>query len=80
MAELPARLGGFGTTSAIVPPDWDVNSERRIVVRQPGLVMALRFCFDKLWAGAVVVPGLGEKPRAGATTTRALLLERMAPL
>ncbi|MDQ6687569.1 MAG: helix-turn-helix domain-containing protein [Actinomycetota bacterium] len=78
VAELPARLVVFGTTSAIVPLDWDVNGERRIVVRQPGLVKALRFCFDTLWAGAVVVPGPGEPRGAGPTTTRALLLERMA--
>jgi hypothetical protein len=77
VAHLPARIVVFGTTAAMVPQDWGINNERRVVVRQPALVAALGFLFEQMWERGVVVPGMpgGEWSPAAART---LLLDRMS--
>lgn len=55
--EVPTRLAVIGNR-ALVPEPPGLASERRLVVRQPGLVEMLAAYFEVLWDRAVAVPAL----------------------
>ena len=74
---LPPRLGHTlpaGEESQLVT--IRLPTERRLVIRQPGLVEALTLMFEGLWEKAMSVPGLDPLPGVeGASAQRLLLLE-----
>lgn len=78
VAELPARLGVFGRSAALVPEQWGGGGDRLILVRQPAMVSALGELFARIWDRAVVVPGSAHAHATGAGAGRALLLEQLA--
>jgi hypothetical protein len=55
--EVPTRLAVIGNR-AMVPDPPGLASERRLVLRQPGLVEMLTSYFELLWDRAVAVPAL----------------------
>jgi hypothetical protein len=55
--EVPTRLAVIGNR-AMVPDPPGLSAERRLVVRQPGLVEMLVNYFEALWERAVAVPAL----------------------
>lgn len=57
--EVPTRLAVIGSR-AMVPDPVGLTSERRLVVRQPGIVEMFRAYFEVLWEHAVAVPALGR--------------------
>ncbi len=61
--EVPTRLAIIGNR-ALLPDPPGLASERRLVVRQPGLVEMMTDYFESLWERAVVLPPLdrGEVP------------------
>ena len=76
LAEVPCRLAITGTAAALMSEDFGMPTERRLVIRQPGLVEALTLMFEGLWEKAMSVPGLDPQPDAeGASDQRLLLLE-----
>ena len=76
LAEVPCRLAITGTAAALMSEEFGLPTERRLVIRQPGLVEALTLMFEGLWEKAMSVPGLDPQPDAeGASDQRLLLLE-----
>ena len=76
LAEVPCRLAITGTAAALMSEDFGLPTERRLVIRQPGLVEALTLMFEGLWEKAMSVPGLDAQPDVeGASDQRLLLLE-----
>ncbi len=76
LAEVPCRLAITGTAAALMSEDFGLPTERRLVIRQPGLVAALTLMFEGLWEKAMSVPGLDAQPDAeGASDQRLLLIE-----
>lgn len=57
LPSVPTRLAIVAGAGALTPELWDVHNERRIVVREPGLVAGLVAYFEELWDRAVVLPG-----------------------
>jgi hypothetical protein len=55
--EVPTRLAIVGGR-AVLPDPPGVGIERRVAVRQPGLVEMLTRYFDELWNRAIAVPAL----------------------
>jgi len=53
----PTRLIVFGGQAALIPVEWGRVPTRRVVVRTPGVVEAMRHLFDVLWRQAVPLPG-----------------------
>lgn len=76
LAEVPCRLAITGTAAALMSEDFGMPTERRLVIRQSGLVEALTLMFEGLWEKAMSVPGLDAQPDPeGASDQRLLLLE-----
>lgn len=80
LATVPSRLGIFGETAALLPERWGVTErERRLVVRQRALVLALRQLFEGMWERAIPVPGLDSQADQGLRAgDRRLLLAQLA--
>lgn len=78
LAEVPCRLAIMGTAAAMVTEEFGVPTERRLVVRQPGLVQSLRLMFEGLWEKAMAVPGLEGQLAAGGSGDEGLLLTQLA--
>lgn len=76
LPELPTRLLIIGSTHAILPEPLGSADEPRSLVRQKGLVEALRLWFEMLWERAAPVEGLERgEPRPDL---RRFLLQQMA--
>ncbi|GAB2865400.1 helix-turn-helix domain-containing protein [Nocardioides pacificus] len=75
-AEVPTRLVVLGASYALVPETLGIVSERRLLIRQGGLVRGLAGLFELLWDRAATVPGLehGE----ARPDLRRLLLQLLA--
>jgi DNA-binding CsgD family transcriptional regulator len=59
----PSRLMVFGVQAALVPVEWGGSSPaRRVIVRTPGVVDALRVLFEVLWRQSAQLP---DTPPAG---------------
>jgi DNA-binding CsgD family transcriptional regulator len=52
-----SRLMVFGVQAALVPVEWGSSPTRRVIVRTPGVVDALRQLFEVLWRQGSPVPG-----------------------
>ena len=78
LAEVPCRLVITGTAAALMSEDFGVPTERRLVIRQPGLVEALTLMFEGLWEKAMSVPGLDAQPYADGASDRRLLVAELA--
>ena len=75
LPELPTRLLVVGDTHAVVPEPLGLADLPLAVVRQRGVVEAMRSWFDELW-GRAAVPALdGVEPRVDL---RRFLLEQLA--
>ena len=61
----PTRLIVFGGQAALMPVEWGRVPTRRVVVRTPGVVEAMRHLFDVLWRQAVPLPG-SDTPGVGS--------------
>jgi hypothetical protein len=72
---VPARISVMGRTSAVLSDRWGAGSARRLVVREPALVVALSALFDHLWERAMAVPGMDVGFDPGAQ--RRLLLHQL---
>jgi DNA-binding CsgD family transcriptional regulator len=53
----PLRLMVFGVQAALVPVEWGSSPVRRVIVRTPGVVDALRLLFEVLWRQGAPMPG-----------------------
>ena len=53
----PGRLMVFGVQAAVVPVEWGSSPARRVIVRTPGVVDALRVLFEALWRQGSPLPG-----------------------
>jgi DNA-binding CsgD family transcriptional regulator len=53
----PLRLMLFGVQAALVPVEWGSSPVRRVIVRTPGVVDALRLLFEVLWRQGAPMPG-----------------------
>lgn len=53
----PSRLMVFGVQAALVPVEWGRSPVRRVIVRTPGVVDALRLLFEVLWRQGTPMPG-----------------------
>jgi DNA-binding CsgD family transcriptional regulator len=53
----PTRLMIFGVQAALVPAEWGSSPGRRVIVRTPGVVDALRLLFEVLWRQGTPLPG-----------------------
>jgi len=51
------RLMLFGVQAALVPVEWGSSPVRRVIVRTPGVVDALRLLFEVLWRQGAPMPG-----------------------
>lgn len=71
--EVPTRLAVIGNR-AMVPDPPGLASERRLILRQPGLVEMLVSYFELLWDRAVAVPAL-ERGRATPDLDELLLAQ-----
>ena len=81
IAEVPSRLAIVGEAGALLPAEWGSTDDRRLVVREPGLLTALTVLFDELWDRAIVVPGVGIAPdpvAISATMARTMLLRQLS--
>lgn len=61
LPELGTALVLCGTAAAMTTARWGSTAGARVIVRQGGLVSALRELFDAMWKRAVVPAGLGEE-------------------
>ncbi|WP_067441734.1 helix-turn-helix domain-containing protein [Nocardioides jensenii] len=73
VADLPSRMAVVADVGALIPEEWGIVNERRLLLRQPAMMAALATLFEELWARAVVVPG-GRT----ADLNRRMLLEQLA--
>lgn len=74
--DVVTRLAIVGPERALVPEPLGRGSSRRLVLRQPSLVMILQSWFDQMWDRADVVRGLDAgRPRPDM---RRMLLTQMA--
>lgn len=79
LAAVPARMGVFGTSAAVIHEHWRAGSGRLLVMRHPAMVEMATMLFDLLWERAVTVPGLeGAMLPAERAAARRLLLEELA--
>ncbi|HSK27841.1 MAG TPA: helix-turn-helix transcriptional regulator [Jiangellales bacterium] len=70
----PSRMAVFGDSVALVPVDWGRTPSRRVVVRTPGVVDALRCLFDTIWRHAVPLPDVGAATESPAAASDQVLL------
>jgi DNA-binding CsgD family transcriptional regulator len=61
----PTRLIVFGSQAALIPVEWGRQPTRRVVVRTPGVVEAMRHFFDILWRQAAPLPGSDDTRHLG---------------
>jgi DNA-binding Lrp family transcriptional regulator len=74
LAEVPCRLVVMGSSAALIPEEFGVPTERRLVIRQHSLIGSLTLLFESLWEKAMAVPGLdGQRYDEGASDQRLLL-------
>ena len=79
LAEVPSRLLVLGATAALVPEEFGQPGDRRLVIRQSGLVGSLTLLFECLWESAMAVPGLGGgRPDGDTSSEQKLLLGQLA--
>lgn len=79
LAEVPGRIAIMGTEAALIPEEFAANTDRRLVIRQPGMVTALRLLFESMWARAMAVPGLDDhRHDEERGSDRRLLLDQLA--
>jgi DNA-binding CsgD family transcriptional regulator len=78
LAEVPFRLVVMGRSVAATAQSDDVAEDRRLVIRQPALVQALRLLFEGLWDKAMAVPGLDGQRYDRGTRGQRLLLNQLA--
>lgn len=76
VAEVPSRLMILGSGLALLPENLGFSVDRRLIVRQPGLVRALTSLFEQLWDRAAAVPDLDRG--AARPDLRRVLLEQLA--
>jgi len=76
--EVPARLALFGHTMALMQESFGLNSSRRLVVREPGLLDAVQALFDLYWERAIDVPGLQNPQAERRRVMQQLLLQQLA--
>lgn len=77
MTRPPSRLIVFGQQAALVPVEWGSTPLRRVVVRTPGVVVAMGLLFDLLWRAAVPLPGEAVSG-ADPTDARTRILQLLA--
>ena len=76
VASVPTRIAIMGSSVALLPDRWGVDTGRRLVVREHSLVRALGSLFDHVWEHAMGVPGLdGDMGDPGGE--RRLLLQQL---
>lgn len=76
ISDLPTRLIVIGTTHAVLPEPLGYADEPRLLVRQRGLIEALRLLFELMWERAAPVPDLDLRdPRPDL---RRFLLQQLA--
>jgi DNA-binding CsgD family transcriptional regulator len=68
----PLRLMVFGVQAALVPVESGSSPARRVIVRTPGVVDALRLLFETLWRQSVSLPG--TQPAGDRQSTQILKL------
>ncbi len=74
LAEVPCRLVVMGSSAALIPEEFGVPTERRLVIRQHSLICSLTLFFESLWEKAMPVPGLdGQRYDEGASDRRLLV-------
>jgi DNA-binding NarL/FixJ family response regulator len=79
LASVPSRVSIMGMSAALMSERWGESSERRLVIRQPPMIAALRLLFESLWDRAMSVPGLdGQLHSADRASDRRLLLDQLA--
>jgi len=81
IAEVPSRLAIIGEAGALLPAEWGASDDRRLIIREPGLLTALTVLFDELWDRAIVVPGAGIAPdpvSISAGMARTMLLRQLS--
>ncbi len=81
VAEVPSRMAIIGEAGALLPAEWGSSDDRRLVVREPGLLTALTVLFEELWDRAIVVPGAGIAPdpvTISAGMARTMLLRQLS--
>ena len=76
VASISTRIAIMGSSAALIPDRWGIDTGRRLVVREHSLVRALATLFDNVWEHAMTVPGLdGELEDPGGQ--RRLLLQQL---
>ncbi len=81
IAEVPSRMAIIGEAGALLTAEWGGSDDRRLVIREPGLLAALTVLFEELWDRAIVVPGAGVAPDAvtiSAGMARTMLLRQLS--
>ena len=81
IAEVPSRMAIIGEAGALLTAEWGASDDRRLVVREPGLLSALTVLFNELWDRAIVVPGAGIAPdpvTISAGMARSMLLRQLS--
>ncbi|KRF20884.1 hypothetical protein ASG90_00170 [Nocardioides sp. Soil797] len=71
--EVPSRMAVVAGVGAVVPDEWGVDNQRRILLRHAGMTAVLADLFEEIWSRAVVVPGA-----ASGDTHRRLMLQQMS--
>jgi predicted DNA-binding transcriptional regulator len=78
LADVPCRLAVLGDAAALLPAEQGAPSSRRLVVRHPTVVAALRLVVETLWEKAMAVPGLDAHRDRQEALSRGLLLDLLA--
>jgi hypothetical protein len=81
IAEVPSRMAIIGEAGALLPAEWGSSDDRRLAIREPGLLTALTVLYEELWDRAIVVPGAGIAPDPVSISTgmaRTLLLRQLS--
>ena len=81
IAEVPSRLAIIGEAGALLTAEWGGSDDRRLVVREPGLLSALTVLFEEFWDRAIVVPGAGLAPdpvTISSDMARTMLLRQLS--
>lgn len=76
LAVVPTRLAILGASLALIPQRLGTDVQQVAVIRQEGMVDALRLWFESQWERALPMPGLDQATDQDAS--RRLLLEQLA--
>ena len=76
LAVVPTRLAILGTSLALIPQRLGTDAQQVAVIRQEGMVGALRLLFESLWERALPMPGLDQS--TDQDSSRRLFLEQLA--